>query len=569
MQERRFLTSSLAVMLAPLLLATMIPATGRAYSPEDAEVQAMVDQGVKYLEGLSEKDLNLKAYGEPQGQPMLIGYAHFKAVDDASSRLVQIGIRNALEYVEKIKKNGGALNPKPHSKANYEVCVAIMLLAEVDPQKYADEINLLANALMPVQKPHGGYGYHGEPHGDSSQVQYVSLAFWTLDRAGFTLEYDRVGRMVQWIVQVQDPTGYWTYKPEVPPGGRGLVNQPRNLLSVTTCLAAGSALLISADVLRQWGATGGLESDIEGLPKALKLSLTSADEEQKQVMGREKATKVPPATIMASLARMDGYRTSNPYKRNGMPDWYYYMLYTLERYESFAEVADPSTQVGSTWYDDGVRSLMELQDTSGAWGVSDASFTSPPVSTAFAILFLIRSTKKAIATTSQGTAAGGYGLPEDTSKIVVSGTQIKGEPVAAAVTDLLSLLEESGGDQFDQQSLPENLQLETEPRRRRQQLDRLERLVRGSQSWQARRVAAKLLGTSDDLAVVPSLIYALSDPDAIVRRSAVDGLRFISRRFNDFDMPDKPDAQEIRKAQQQWRQWYQTIYPGYVFLDAE
>src|SRR5690606_21197470 len=120
-----------------------------------------------------------------------------------------------------------------------------------------------------------------------------------------------------------------------------------------------------------------------------------------------------------------------------------------------------------------------------------------------------------------------------------------------------------------QQSIPEDLQLETDPRRRRQQLDRLERLVRGSQSWQARRVAAKLLGTSDDLSVVPSLIYALSDPETVVRRSAVAGLRFISRRFNDFDMPDKPDAQEIRQAQQQWRQWYQSIYPGYVFLDAQ
>lgn len=565
MQQRFLPALSVAVLGAFLIaIATATPAT--AYTPDDPEVQAMVDRGIKYLEGLSETDLNLKAYGDPEGQPMLIGYAHFKAVNDPDARLVKIGVTNALAYVQRIRNNGGALNPKPHSKANYEVCVAIMLLAEVDARKYADEINLLANALWPQQKPHGGYGYHGEPHGDTSQVQYVSLAMWTLDRAGFKLEYDRVGRMIEWIVRVQDPTGYWTYKPEMPPG-RGLANQPKNLLSVTTCLAAGSAALIAADVLRQWGATTGLEETIEGLPKAIKRSLLDPDEEQKQMLARKRATKASAETIMASLSRMDDYRTKNPFKRTSSPDWYYYMLYTLERYESFMELATSSASPSPAWYVDGVNSLKKLQDKSGAWGVSDPSYTSAPVSTAFAVLFLIRSTKKAIGTPSQGTVAGGFGLPDDTSKIVVSGTQIKGETPTAAVTDLLSLLEDDGLDKFDEQSIPEDLKLETDPQRRRQQLDRLERLVRGSQSWQARRVAARLLGSSDDLSVVPALIFALSDPDTVVRRSAVDGLRFISRRFNDFDLPDKPDAQQIRRAQQEWRQWYQSIYPGYVFLD--
>jgi len=556
-------------ILIALFLCVFGASRGAAYSPEDPEVLAMVDRGIAYLEGLKEDELNAGSWGGPEGQPMLIGYTHYKAVGDPDAPLVKTALTNALKYVEGIRKNSGALTKTAHSKATYEAAVAIMLLADVDARRYKEELQLLADALLSSQMSHGGYGYFGEPHGDTSQVQYVSLAMWTLDRAGFEFDYDRVARMMQWLVRVQDPTGYWTYKPQDPGPGRGLVSQNRSALSVTTCLAAGSALLIAADVLRQWGATSGMEVKIDGLPSAVKVSLVDLTEEQQRNSDKQKSAKVPTAAIRASLNRMDNYRTQFPFKRTGAPDWYYYMLYTLERYESFVEIASSGSQANNAWYDAGVESLMKLQDPSGAWAVTDASYNSPPVSTAFAILFLMRSTQKAIATASQGTVAGGFGLPDDTSKIVVSGTQIKGEPVAAAVTDLLSLLEESGGDQFDQQAIPEDLQLETDPRRRRQQLDRLERLVRGSQSWQARRVAAKLLGTSDDLAVVPALIYALSDPDAVVRRSAVDGLQFISRRFIGFELPEKPDSQEIRRAQQQWRQWYQTIYPGYVFLDAQ
>jgi len=567
MSDRQNYLRPIAIVIGWMLVGCGLPIQSYAYSPEDPEVRQMVDRGVKYLEGLSVEDINKGTYGDPEGQPMLVAYAHFKAEGDPDAALVKMGLSNASQFVEKIKRGGGRLNPKPHSKALYEAAVAIMLLAEVDAKKYRNEIQTVADALLSQQMPHGGYGYVGEPHGDSSQVQYVSLAMWTLDRKGFQLDFERVGRMIQWIVRVQDPSGYWTYKPEDPGIGRGLVNQNRNLLTVTTCLAAGSAALIAADVLRQWGATDAMQPKIVGLPQAVKLSLLDPTEEQKAELARKKAGKVPPEAIMASLARMDNYKASNPFKRSGALDWYYYMLYTLERYESFKDFADPSRSSASPWYDEGVTNLQKLQDSSGAFGVADKSYNSPPVNTAFAILFLIRSTKKSIAKESKGAVAGGFGLPKDTSKIVVSGTQIKGEPTAEAVTDLLSLLEGDDVDPDDQKSIPEDMKLETDPQRRRQQLDRLERLVRGSQSWQARRVAAKLLGKSDELAVAPALIFALSDPDSVVRRSATDGLRFISRKFDAVSMPDKPTPEEIRKAQALWRSWYLSIYPGYTFLD--
>jgi len=111
--------------------------------------------------------------------------------------------------------------------------------------------------------------------------------------------------------------------------------------------------------------------------------------------------------------------------------------------------------------------------------------------------------------------------------------------------------------------------LDTDPVARAAQLDRLERLVRGSRSWQARRVAARLLGTSDELRVAPALIFALSDPDTSVRKYARDGLRFISRKFEGFGMPDNPTQADVQQAQQQWRDWYRRLNPKHVFLDYD
>jgi len=242
-------------------------------------------------------------------------------------------------------------------------------------------------------------------------------------------------------------------------------------------------------------------------------------------------------------------------------------LYTMERYESLLEVAYGRTANNSPdWYNQGVEDLRAIQSEEGAWGLTDKDKTKSENSTAFAILFLIRSTQRAIAASSAGTLGGGQGLPKDTTDIKVSGTKISGRSVAAAVGDMLDLLEDDGGD-LEGKSIPDDLQLADDPKERRAQLDRLERLVRGSQSWQARRVAARLLGKSEEMRVVPALIFAISDPDKSVRRFARDGLRFISRKFDGHGLADDPTDGEVKEVQGKWRQWYLRVNPKHVFLD--
>jgi hypothetical protein len=63
------------------------------------------------------------------------------------------------------------------------------------------------------------------------------------------------------------------------------------------------------------------------------------------------------------------------------------------------------------------------------------------------------------------------------------------------------------------------------------------------------------------LDAVPTLLYALSDPDETATREARNALRFISRRLNGFGLPDVPSATEKAEAIEKWRNWYLQVRP--------
>ena len=534
------------VMFAVCIAGFSSGASG--YTPQDPVVKKMVDRGVAYLESV--KKLN------GSGEEILVAYAHHKCRHDPDNPVVKRGISAAVKMAAEIEKGKGG----HEHKRNYEIAVAVLLLADVDANVYKHELQVMQESLLEEQKPHGGFGYPGEQLGDVSQTQYAILAIWTLDRSGIPLDYDRVVRCAQWMLRVQDPTGVWPYKGEDP--GPNSPRKTQKKTGVSMALAGGSSLLIAGDALRLWGETEDAnDPGIPGLPEAIKLY-----KEDKNVSRRKRAT-MSEAPVKVSVRMMDQWRSKNPLKYTTGLDWYYYMVYTLERYESFVEIANGLPKDSSPgWYNRVVDELRKVQGSDGGW--SDRKKTTPPISTSFALMFLIRSTQKAIFTSSAGSLQGGYGLPKDTTDIRVDGTQIKGRPIEGQVQDLLKILEDDDSEGLSG-GLPENLQLSDDPKERAAELDRFERLVRGSKSWQARRVAARLLSKSDELRVVPSLIFALSDPDKPVRLYARDGLRFLSRRFEGFGMSDDPSRAEVDKIQRDWRNWYRSVNPKYVFLDYD
>jgi hypothetical protein len=550
------------VSLIALSLVVAVGTPAYSYTPTGPVVTKMVNQGVSYLEKLTDKDFG---GGDPfsnvAGESILIGYAHHKCRHDPDSAAVKRALKTAQSVVNGLKNGGG----KTPQKRTYVIAIAVLLFAEVDAKAYRSELQTLQQYLMQYQSGNGAFCYPDDDprkSGDISMSQYGMLAIWTLDRNGIPLDYNRVTESLQWLLRVQDPGGGWPYHAQDPGPGKPQMAQSKREMSDSMALAGGSSLLIGGDALRLWGNTDDdADTGIPGLPKAIKIF-----KEDKNVKRRKRGS-MSETPIKNSIGRMRRWRQQNPYKKAGV-DWYYYRIYTLERLESFVEIASGSPKdLSPAWYNRVVDELKQTQGADGGW--TDRALTRPPVSTAFALLFLIRSTQKTIFTMSQGSLQGGYGLPKDTTDIRVEGTQIKGRPVAAQVTDMLDILEADGAGETEGKSIPDDLELASDPVVRTTQMDRLERLVRGSQSWQARRVAARLLGKSDELRVVPSLIYALSDPDKSVRRYARDGLRFISRRFDGFELSNDPDPAEVESVQGKWREWYLSMNPKYVFLDYD
>lgn len=545
LQRRAINASRLTPLCAGLVFwaAMLSDRPAAAYTPDDPQVVQMVDRGIKYLE---------KTESTSPGEIVLCAYTHFKVEHDEENPLVVKGIQAARTFAN-------ALAGGQKHKSNYECAVSIMLLCEVSPTRYRNELAAFQRYYNEVQMPHGGYGYPEDQDGDVSQTQYAVLAIWTLDRYGFKLDYNRVKKAIEWLMLVQDVNGPWPYHGKVPSDGQ-LMRQQKTSMSMA--LAGAASLLIAADALRTWGDTGADDdTGIVGLPKAIKLYKEDANIE------RRKSAKISGQPLLQRCEFMERWRRANPETFSGNLFFYFYTVYTTERYESFLEIAKgQSADKSPAWYNTIVAELMKYQSPeTGGWDVKAG--TTPAVSTAFAILFLIRSTQKALGTGASATTIGGQGFSQDISKAkLVNGKAVVQTP-AKTVAGMLDLLEGDGADDLDGKALDDRAVLATDPVERSAQLDRLERLVRGSRSWQARRVSARLLGTADDLRVVPALIFALSDPDHVVRKYARDGLRFISRKFEGYGMPDEPTNVQLRQAQRNWREWYLTMKPGYVFLD--
>jgi HEAT repeat protein len=85
--------------------------------------------------------------------------------------------------------------------------------------------------------------------------------------------------------------------------------------------------------------------------------------------------------------------------------------------------------------------------------------------------------------------------------------------------------------------------------------------------FHARFAAVKTLARARELENVPALIYALSDPDKRVMLEAREGLRFISRRFYGFGLPDNPSKAQVQTAQDNWKAWYLSIRPDAELLE--
>lgn len=538
----RLAAVGLAVLGLALRLAS--PVTAQDYTPEHSKVQAMVAKGTAYL-----SQLPAPTTSYDNGTELLIAYTLYKSTGDAEHPKVKAALITARGLVQSL----GSLSAQGESKIVYATSVCALFLADIDAVKYRPELETILKWFLSVQKNHGGFGYLGNPRGDTSQVQYALLGLWTLHQVGLQVPVEAVENTLKYLKATIDPSGGWGYEGIISNGAP--VRQDR--LSKSLATAGAGSVLIGCDILGFFRAMRPTEST-DGVPAAFVRIDLMPQRQAERSQGTLQLRDMDP--IIKAAER---YQENNDFSGGY---FYYYWRYSQERYESFREIMAGRQNKSPKWYIDGVTELAKLQESDGRWAQARMNdFTSDDICTCFAVLFLIRSTQKSIGKLDEGVAFGGYGLPKDVSAVRMVGNRIVGDG-EASMQDLLTLLENEDGSGDLLQWQLNQMQLASDPTTRESQVARLARMLAGG-SYSARRVAAKLLGRSEDLNQVPVLIDALSDEDPYVPQLAEESLRLLSRKLSQPRLEVDAEPAQRKAAIDFWKEWYLGLRPEYIFID--
>ena len=516
-------------------------------TPSSPEVVRAVDRAIDFLNSDAARDgrvgagalagIALLKHGAPQSNPKVV----------AAVRQIQAAVARAGE-------------PADLGMDVYSAGLSTIFLIELDPQVYRSEIDFLFAHLEAIQRPHGGWGYpDGQteaPAGDTSMTQYGVLSCWKATQAGIPLPPGMAQGVTTWLLRTQDPSGAFGYQ--------GVVSNtfdpvPQERIRHSMTAAGLGSVYICADFC---GINKRVkeDKDTNGLPPAMKRVGVSTTQQPGAV-----AVNIHPGLFQAAFARGNNWMEKNfvPENPQSAEGWTHYYIYALERYYSFRELAEGRTGTSSRWYDGVAGYLIKTQSKDGSWN----SRAGKVCDTAFSALFLMRSSRKAIEKARDfgaGTLIGGRGLPKESEIVKVRQGQVVATPKLEAVEKLLAATDDTDDSDFSEMMAvlpPEEARaLVSKHARKLKELS-------GDTSADARFAAVKTLGQSSDLDHVPTLVYALTDPEPAVVIEARNGLRRISRRFSGFGLPDEFSPAEVEQAIRRWKEWYLAIRPDAQFED--
>jgi hypothetical protein len=503
-------------------------------TPESPEVQKVVNQALTYLDSHSDERL---------GGKCLIALAFVKA-----GRGDHAHVKKAIEACGKMVKD----NPGEDGLDMYSNGLAIIFLCEVSSERHRNEINWFLDRLKKRQKGHGGWGYPGVADGDTSQSQYGALSYWEANRRGFTLDGTSVENFANWLLKTQDPGGCWGYQGKAAPGDTLIAQDETNC----SMLAAGlGSLYICADL---FGMKPKMSTAIDPTPEEVLPSALKRVDESGGTGGPKqyKPAKTSESKVLATMGRAHAWMEKNYQVDIGLKCYYY--LYGLERYKSFQEAFEGSDDKSPKWYNEGYEFLAKTQAPDGSW----SGYCQAECDTAFSVLFLLRSTQKSIrAKLGEGSLLAGRGLPANLKRAKLKNGELVVDQVRTKVDELLSLIDD--GDEATLDDLardPSQLIVEQVDEKSAR---RLQQLVRGGEPA-VRLLSVRALGRTGNLDYVPTLLYALTDPDTRVVIEARNELRFISRNFNGLGPPDNFTEPQRFEAIEAWKKWYLSIRPDAV-----
>lgn len=520
-----------------LVLSWSTPVLRAQLTPESPFVQQAVARGLAYLEKPDSRYPGMQV-----GAWALSGLAFFKAHGGGRHPAVA---EAAKAIVSRVPRSGRPEDFEISVWDIYSTGLSLIFLCTYDPQTYNREIRAIIDYLIFRQKPHGGWGYPlGGPHGetgDTSQTQYAVLGLWEAVQAGFHVPPEALNRVAVWLFRTQDPSGGYGYQGQVAPGPQLI---PQNSVRIGMAVAGVGSVYVLASFLDRSSRSA---SDVD-LPPALQRI------DDARAAGRFRFS-VDRNLLRACLQR------GNQYIENNLkipPQMYnYYFLYTLERYFTFRELVDGPVMFD--WYSAGADFILRSQNQDGSWSHQCGAVPD----TAFAILFLVRSTKQSIERIRDfgaGVLVGARGLPKETDNAILKNGQVVALPLRTTPEDLVAILNSGDKDQL----LGAVTALEMLPPHELKLLvtDQEERLRRlaGGENPEAKIAAINLLGRSDDLKNAPVLIYALKDPDRDVVLAADKALRRLFRQAEPALQPNFTEG-ERRAAIERWKKRYRQLDP--------
>lgn len=518
---------------APLFADEQQPALPKL-TPKSPEVVAALDKMCAYIAAKYKQE-------DRAGGKALAALAYFKHTGETHHQ-IYVDTINAL-------KEKAALDPKTGGLDIYETGIGLIFLVEFDPVGNKPIIDALYKSLLDRQKPHGGWGYSYNETGDTSQTQYGVLSTWTLMKAKLPLNMKSGEQAIDWLLRTQDPEGCFGYQGVV----AEKIGQPVKQSQTGLCMTAAGlgSLYILSDILNI-GRNAPVNNVLQDALKPV--------DQNKDMQRNYRSTTSPKAVA-------DVKKNGNAwFDKNFSVDyasWPYYYYYAVERYESFRELLDGGTIDPSPyWYNAIAHRILNNMTSDGA--VSDSCKTI--CATAFAALFLMRSTKRAIEKDlylGGGELIGGKGFPTDMTRSTVRNGKVVSKRAPTTAEEMLEALKdpdnealEAAVDSLDEMppELAKAIMTET--------AKQIQKLV--SDPKPERRIAAvKALGKSGELDNVPVLLYALTDPDETVVLAARDSLCTIARKLNGGYGPQEGfDEVQRDKAIAKWKSWFLSIRPN-------
>lgn len=549
---------SIWMLTLSVLVGTFSDNRALGYTPESPEVQAMIARGVKYLEanvgksgGQHEKEL---------GAACICALACYKATGNPQHPLVTGAVAQIRSELQAGMKHSG--------HANYSLGIAMIFLGELDLEAYRKEIEAMLQEIYKRQMPYGAWSYPNDPLGDVSQTQYAVLGMWLAHRQGINVDQQVLERVCNWLLRVQEPNGVFPYKGEDPGHFNRIEQQVQS--SASMCAAGVGSLYVCGELLGFIDDPKVMKMRMR-LPPAIQVVRDKKNSSIAKIVDRtiwQKAVS-DGNTWMGRNGKVENF---DGYHKEGYQQYYY--MYSVERYWAFRELAEGIDTNEPAWYNAGVDYMRTNQAANGSWQSTRGVTNGPVVDTGFAVMFLLRSSKKTITrlVIEAGRLSGGKGLKADlsTAKVDARGQVVTADD-AKGVADLLAMLEDPKAPQSEYISdVPQDIKLSSDPAKRQAELARFRRmLINGP--FQGRLTAAKLLGTVRDLDSAPVLIFALSDSDWRVATAARDSLRFMSRKPEgfgfDIESGKSPEKPVWRKAQRDWTNWLLSVRPDAELIE--